>query len=206
MRHRTLHDRERSPIEARSYEILRSRVDTSRLPPYTRAVVERVVHASADVDYAVDLVCDEGALAEAAAALRSGAPLVADSAMVAAGITSRDAVCRVGDPRAAALARADGTTRSAAAVRLAYDEVGPGAVWVVGCAPTALAEIVSYGVRPAFVVGLPVGFVGAVEAKAGLRASGLPAVSNTSEKGGSAVAAAAVNALLYAGQDAEGTP
>jgi precorrin-8X/cobalt-precorrin-8 methylmutase len=72
-------------------------------------------------------------------------------------------------------------------------------VWVVGCAPTALFELIGLGVSPALVIGMPVGFVGAAESKAALRASGLPAVSNISEKGGSAVAAAALNALLYAG-------
>ena len=180
------------PIEEQSYAVLRSRVDLSALPPLTRAVVERVVHASADLGYVEDLVCSEDALEAGVAALRSGAPVVADVAMVAAGITSRDVVCRVREARAA-----EGLTRSAAAVRLAYDEVGPGAVWVVGCAPTALVEIVERGVRPALVVGLPVGFIGATESKAVLRATGLPAVSNRSEKGGSAVAAAAVNALLY---------
>ena len=97
-------------------------------------------------------------------------------------------------------ARAEGSrTRSAVAVRLAYEQVGPGAVWVVGCAPTALYELLELDARPALVVGLPVGFVGAAQSKAALRTSGLPQVSNTSEKGGSAVAAAAVNALLYAG-------
>ena len=112
--------------------------------------------------------------------------------MVAAGITTRDAVCRVRE----ATAR-DGLTRSAVAVRMAYDEVGPGAVWVVGCAPTALFELIDLQVDPALVIGLPVGFVGAAESKQALRDSGLPAVSNVSEKGGSAVASAALNALLY---------
>ncbi len=185
------------PIERESYAILRSRVDTSALPPYTRAVVERVIHASADLDYLTDLVCDEAALERAARALCAGAPVVADVAMVAAGITARDVVCRVGDPRARALARARGITRSAAGMRLAYQEVGPGAVWVVGCAPTALYELIGLNADPALVIGLPVGFVGAAESKAALRSSGLPAVSNVSEKGGSAVAAAALNALLY---------
>ena len=179
------------PIEQRSYAILRSRLDTSGLPPWTRVVVERVVHASADLAYATDLVCAESALVAAVAALRSGAPLVADVEMVAAGVTGRRAICRIRDPRAADLAR------SAAAVRLAVAEVGAGAVWVIGCAPTALAELVALRPDPALVIGLPVGFVGAVEAKQALRESGLPAVSNRSEKGGSAVAAAAVNALLH---------
>jgi precorrin-8X/cobalt-precorrin-8 methylmutase len=187
------------PIEARSYEILRSRADTSALPPYTRAVVERVVHASADLDYVTDLICDEAALAAAATALRRGAPVVADVTMVAAGVTGRDVLCRLPEalPEVLPEGRAGGAaTRSAMAMRLAFDEVGPGAVWVVGCAPTALTELIALDVRPALVIGLPVGFVGAVEAKAALRASGLPSVSNVSEKGGSAVAAAALNALL----------
>ncbi len=182
------------PIEQESYAVLRARVDLSHLPPLVRAVTERVVHASADLDYVHDLVTDEEALRAGAAALAAGAPVVADVQMVAAGITGRDVVCRVRDAQAR-----DGLTRSAAAVHLAYEQVGPGAVWVIGCAPTALVELVALDVRPALVVGLPVGFVGAAESKAALRASGLPQVSNVGEKGGSAVAAAALNALLYAG-------
>jgi precorrin-8X/cobalt-precorrin-8 methylmutase len=185
------------PIEARSYEILRSRVDLSGRPPLWRAVAERVIHASADPAYAGDLVADEAALRRGLAALGRGAPVVADVAMVAAGITGRDAVCRVADPAAARLAGAAGLTRSAAGIRLAHAEVGAGAVWVIGCAPTALVELISIAAEPALVIGLPVGFVGAVEAKAALRGSGLPALSNASEKGGAAVAAAALNALLY---------
>ncbi len=188
------------PIEQESFEILRSRIDTAGLAPLTRAVVERVIHASADLDYADDLVCDEEALESGLAALTSGAAIVADVAMVAAGITSRGAVTAVADPRAATLAGERGLTRSAAAVHVALEHVGRGAVWVVGCAPTALFELLGVGAEaaPALVIGLPVGFVGAAESKAALRASGLPAVSNVSEKGGSAVAAAALNALLYA--------
>jgi len=183
------------PIERESYRRLRSRVDTSGMSPLRRAVAERVVHSSADLGYLDDLVLPEEAVLRAAAeALAGGAPLVADVEMVAAGITARRALCRVreakGDPAA-------GLTRSAAAVRLALAEVGPGAVWVVGCAPTALEELLRLDARPVLVIGLPVGFVGAAESKAALRASGLPAVSNVSEKGGSAVAAAAANALLY---------
>jgi len=187
------------PIEARSYRILRSRADTSGLPYWSRAVAERVVHASADLGYLGDLVLDEAALEAAAAALAAGAPLVADAAMVAAGVTAREALVRVTDPRARELAGELGTTRSAAAMHLAAAEVGPGAVWVVGNAPTALEAVVDLAprTRPALVVGLPVGFVGAVESKARLRDAGIPAVSNVSEKGGSAVAAAALNALLY---------
>jgi len=191
---RTVH-----PIESESYAILRSRTNTASLPPLTRAVVERVIHASADLDYRDDLVCDEDDLAVAQQALARGAAVVCDVAMVAAGITHRASRTWVGDPRAAGLAAELGITRSAAAVHLALDEVGPGAVWVIGCAPTALFELITLGERalPVLVIGLPVGFVGAADAKAALRASGLPAVSNRTEKGGSAVAAAALNALLY---------
>lgn len=192
--------RDTHPIEARSYEILRSRLATDRLPPYTRAVVERIIHATADLDYGSDLVCDEEALERGARALAAGAPIVADVRMVAMGVAARQVVCKVGDSLTTRLARTASITRSAAAARLSASEVGAGAVWAVGCAPTALEEILSRGVDPALVIGLPVGFVGAVEAKAALRASGLPALSNRSEKGGSAAAAAAVNALLYAGE------
>jgi precorrin-8X/cobalt-precorrin-8 methylmutase len=180
------------PIEQESFAILHSRVDLSALPPLHRAVVERIVHSSADLGYVDDLVTDEQSLRAGQAALLAGAPVVTDVEMVAAGITTRETVCRIRQAHAQ-----DGLTRSAAAVRLAFAEVGPGAVWVVGCAPTALFEILSLGVQPALVIGLPVGFVGAAESKAALRESGLPAVSNVSEKGGSAVASAALNALLY---------
>ncbi|MEH1165052.1 precorrin-8X methylmutase [Micromonospora sp. CPCC 205539] len=187
------------PIEVESYRILRDRVDLSHLPPLSRAVTERVVHASADLAYVDELVCDEAALESGLAALRAGTPVVTDVAMVAAGITRTglELVCPVGEPATAELAREAGITRSAAAVRIALDRVGPGAVWVVGCAPTALVELLTLDAAPALIVGLPVGFVGAAESKAALRASGRPGVSNVGEKGGSAVAAAALNALLY---------
>ncbi|MFF5157244.1 precorrin-8X methylmutase [Streptomyces sp. NPDC000348] len=180
------------PIEQESFRRLRARLDTSRFPPLTRAVVERVIHSAADLEYASDLVMDEDELAGAHAALHAGAPVVVDVEMVAAGITRRETVCRLKDARSG-----PGLTRSAHAVRLAYEEVGPGALWVIGCAPTALEELLTLDASPALVIGLPVGFVGAAESKAALRESGLPAVSNVSEKGGSAVAAAALNALLY---------
>lgn len=181
------------PIEQESFAILRSRVDLSHLPRLCRAVTERIVHSSADLNYVQDLVCDEIALQAGYDALRAGAAVVADVQMVAAGITARKVVCHVRDAVGSA-----GLTRSAAAVRTAFAEVGPGAVWVVGCAPTALFELIALEVQPALVIGLPVGFVGAAESKQALRDSGLPALSNRSEKGGSAVASAALNALLYA--------
>jgi precorrin-8X/cobalt-precorrin-8 methylmutase len=196
-------DRQPHHIEQESYRILRSRIDTTYLPPLTRAVLERIVHASADADYAGDVYCDEAALQQGQRALNAEAPLVVDAEMVAAGITTRRARCYIRDPRSAVLAARHGSTRSAAAFRLAAKEVGPGAVWVVGNAPTALFELLELDAQPALVIGLPVGFVGARESKQALRESGLPSVSNIGEKGGSAVAAAAVNALLYAELTAE---
>jgi precorrin-8X/cobalt-precorrin-8 methylmutase len=191
------------PIEAESYRILRARVDLSHLPALTRAVTERVVHASADLEYAATLIADEEALRAGRAALLGGAPLVCDTRMVAGGITRREATVPLLDPRAAELAASAGITRTAAAMRLAAAETAPGGVWVVGNAPTALFELLDRPPRePALIVGLPVGFVGAAEAKAALAASGLPFVANRGEKGGSAVAAAAVNALLYFDEDA----
>jgi precorrin-8X/cobalt-precorrin-8 methylmutase len=184
------------PIEVESYRILRSRIDLSGLPPLSRAVTERIIHATADFDYVTDLMCDEAALAAGVAALRRGAPVIADVAMVASGITGYPVICKIGDSLSARLARTANLTLSAAAVRLAFGEAGPGAVWLVGCAPTALNEIMTRQVEPALVIGVPVGFVGAAAAKDDLRASGLPALTNVSEKGGSAVAVAAFNALL----------
>ena len=189
------------PIEAESYRILRELVDLSHLGPLSRAVAERVIHASADLEYAKTLVLDEHALRRGLEALRRGAPIVADAGMVAAGVTSREVRCFVSDPRAELLAEHLEITRSAAGFRLAEREVGFEAVWVVGNAPTALFELLEMGANPALVVGLPVGFVGAAESKEKLLKSGLPAVANRGPKGGSAVAAAAVNALLYFEED-----
>ena len=185
-------------LEEQSYRILRSRIDLSRLPRYSRDVTERIIHASADFDYATDLVCDEETLAAAVAALAAGAPVIADSAVVAAGITGCPVICKAAEPLTARLSRTAGIAPAAAAVRLAFGEAGPGAVWVIGGAATALEEVLSRGVEPAFVIGLPAGFAGAAEVKDALRASGLRCLTNVSEKGGAVVAAAAFEALLLA--------
>ncbi len=185
------------PIERESYRILRELVDLSHLGPLGRAVAERVVHASADPEYATSLVLDEPTLRGGLEALSSGAPIVTDVQMVAAGITARETLCLVSDPRTRELSEELGITRSAAGFRLAAGEVGPGAVWVVGNAPTALFELFETDARPALVLGLPVGFVGASESKDALLRSDLPGVANRGPKGGSAVAAAALNALIY---------
>lgn len=188
------------PIEAESYRRLEERVDLSSLGPAARAVVARVIHASADLEYATTMVVDEDAAGAGVAALAAGARVICDVEMVRHGITSLATVCLLDEPVVTDLVGAEpGLTRTAAAMRLAATAHPRGAVFVVGCAPTALEELVRLAadgsVAPALVVGLPVGFVGAAESKEALRASGLPAVSNIGEKGGSAVAAAAVNAL-----------
>jgi precorrin-8X/cobalt-precorrin-8 methylmutase len=185
------------PIERESYRILRALVDLSHLGPLGRAVAERVIHASADPEYAKGLVLDEPALRGGLEALRRDAPIVTDVHMVAAGITARETLCLVSDVRARDLSERLAITRSAAGFRLAAEEVGSGAVWVVGNAPTALFELLETDTRPALVVGLPVGFVGAAESKDALLRSDLPGVANRGPKGGSAVAAAALNALIY---------
>lgn len=184
---RTVH-----PIEAESYSILRSLVDLSDLDPPQRAVTERVIHATGDPGYATDLVLDGRALRRGRDALLAGAPVAVDARMVAAGITSRAVLCALDEP-----GDGKGPTRSAEGARTLLKKVGCGAVWVVGSAPTALFELLRAQDAPAFVIGLPVGFVGALEAKAALLASGIPCIANRSTKGGSAAAAAVLNALLY---------
>jgi precorrin-8X/cobalt-precorrin-8 methylmutase len=186
------------PIEAESYRILAERIDLSHLSPTPRAVVERVIHASADLEYASTMSVPLAAVFAGVEAIRAGAPVVTDVEMTRVGITGVTAECF--------LDQAMGTgelTRSAAAMRLAAKRHPTGAVFVIGCAPTALNELVSLaanndtqGFAPALVIGLPVGFVGAADAKEAARQSGLRVISNRGEKGGSAVAAAACNAIV----------
>jgi precorrin-8X/cobalt-precorrin-8 methylmutase len=190
------------PIEAESYRILAERVDLSAWPPLCRAVVARVIHAAADVGYAGTLVLDEASCAAGIAALRAGAPVVADVEMVAVATRRAGTLSLLAEGRARAEADRSAQpdlTVTAAAMRVAADRWPQGAVVVIGNAPTALAEVIALAAAgrfaPALVIGLPVGFVGAADAKAALRASGLPAISNVGERGGSAVAAAALNAL-----------
>nr|WP_270006213.1 precorrin-8X methylmutase [Solirubrobacter deserti] len=183
------------PIEVESYRILRSRIDLSHLPPLSRAVAERVIHASADLSFGESLILREQALERGREALLAGAPVYCDARMAAAGITSRTPIVPLDDKRAVA---GEGSTRSAAAMRLATSEAPSGAIWVIGNAPTALTELLAHPPKdPALIVGLPVGFVGAAEAKEALAQSDLPFVTNRGERGGSAVAVAAVNALIY---------
>jgi precorrin-8X/cobalt-precorrin-8 methylmutase len=154
------------------------------------------------------LVVDDPAVVAGVDALRGGAAVVTDVELVRGGIAGVEARCYLPGPEAAPTPAVglrgpnavDGLTRSAAGMRAAAHHHPRGALVVVGCAPTALDEAVRLAatgeLAPALVVGLPVGFVGAAAAKEALRASGVPAISNVGERGGSAVAAAALNALV----------
>jgi len=185
------------PIEAESYRILHERVDLSRWQPGARDVVARVIHASADVEYAESMVIGSHAVVHGIEVLRAGGPVITDVEMVRAGITGTiETRCYLGEATAT-----EDLTRSAAAMRLAAEEHPRGAMFVIGCAPTALFELLRLAdegvVHPAVIVGMPVGFVGAAESKQALREHRLShiGISNVGEKGGSAVAAAVVNAL-----------
>jgi len=189
---------------------LRSRIDLTGLPPLTRAVTEQVIGSTAELSYANDLVCSEPWLQTAVDALAAGAPVVVDGPMVAAGIASEAMICKAGESLTERLARTAGIAKAAASVRLAFGEAGPGAIWVVGHEPVAIFEILARDVQPTLVIGMPAGFVAAVQAKRTLRESGWPALTNAGEKGGPVVAAAACRVLLAAaspaGQPCEAEP
>jgi precorrin-8X/cobalt-precorrin-8 methylmutase len=200
--------REPDAIYRESFARIRREADLSFLPESLHPLALRLVHAAGDASILRDLVWSEGAVAAGKAALAKGAPLLVDAAMVAAGIARRlvrrnAVLCRIGDRRVPALARRLETTRAAAAVELWRPDLA-GAVVAIGNAPTALfhlLEIVAAGApAPALVLGFPVGFVGAAEAKAALAENrlGLPFVAIQGRRGGSALAAAAVNALAGA--------
>jgi precorrin-8X/cobalt-precorrin-8 methylmutase len=196
-------------IYRESFARIRAEVDLLRFPPELHPVVLRLVHAAGEAALAQDLVWSDGGAAAGRAALAAGAPILVDAAMVRAGITARllprrnPVLCFLDDRRVAGLAKRLGTTRSAAAVEL-WRPVLAGAVVAIGNAPTALfhlLELIAAGApRPALVLGFPVGFVGAAEAKAALAANslGLPFIALAGRRGGSALAAAAVNALAGA--------
>ncbi|MEM7092599.1 MAG: precorrin-8X methylmutase [Actinomycetota bacterium] len=186
------------PIEVESYRILAERIDLSDREPLERAMVERMIHATADLSFAESARIGERAGAALVEAITHGAPVIVDAAMVAAGITRYPTRCYLPDVAVAP----EGTTRSAAAFRLAAQEHPRGAVFVCGNAPTALFELMELHhageVDPAAVIGLPVGFVGAAESKEALWASDLApiAVTNVGERGGSPPAAGALNAIV----------
>jgi precorrin-8X/cobalt-precorrin-8 methylmutase len=200
------YERDAAAIYRASFATIRAEADLDRVPPGLERVAVRMVHACGMPDLVGDLAWSADFAAAAEAALAAGAPVLCDAAMVAAGITrsrlpsSNEVVCTLADQRVPALAGRLGTTRSAAAVELWRDRL-EGAVVAVGNAPTALfhlLELVADGApRPAAVVGVPVGFVGAAESKQALIASPLrlPYLVVRGRRGGSALATAAVNAL-----------
>ncbi len=188
------------PIEEESYRIMRSEVDLSRWNDIDRTIVERIMHSSADLDYANMTVVGRNAGSAGLRALQAGAPIVVDANMVKMGITTRASDCYLDDIAKPSPDRL--ITRSALAMRRGIELHPDGAIFVIGNAPTALFELLAQveagTVRPAMVIGLPVGFVGAVESKEALRQSSIAdiSISNIGRKGGSAVAAGAINALL----------
>jgi precorrin-8X/cobalt-precorrin-8 methylmutase len=196
--------RDGAEIYRRSFTIIRAEADLDRFPADVAQVVVRMIHACGMTDLPRDVAYSAGVVAHARAALRGGAPVLCDANMVAAGITrsrlpaGNEVLCTLGDPAAAALAARLGTTRSAAAVDLWADRLD-GAVVAIGNAPTALFRLLEItgpdGPRPAAVIGIPVGFVGAAESKQALAESGLEHLVVHGRRGGSAMTAAAVNAI-----------
>jgi precorrin-8X/cobalt-precorrin-8 methylmutase len=198
-------------IYRRSFATIREEADLNALPPDAQVVAVRMIHVSGDVNLTADLACHPRLVDTARSALRAGAPIFTDAQMVAAGITRRrlpaeNAIrCLLRDDRTPSLADRWGTTRSAAAVSLWGEELA-GAVVAIGNAPTALFHLLEMiadgGPRPAAILGLPVGFVGAAESKLALVENpwDLPHLVVHGRRGGSALCVAAVNALA---QEAE---
>ena len=199
--------RDGDAIYQRSFALIRAETDLARFNPIEERVAVRIVHACGMPDAARDLVFAPGAAEAGVAALQAGAPIFCDAQMVAHGVTrarltaGNDVICTLGDPSVADLAKRMGTTRSAAAVDLWGERLG-GAVVAIGNAPTTLfrlLELIEAGApRPACIIGMPVGFVGAAESKDALIALGAPSLVMRGRRGGSAMAAAAVNALASA--------
>ncbi|GAN76827.1 precorrin-8X methylmutase [Acidisphaera rubrifaciens] len=197
--------RDGAAIYARSFAIIRAEADLTRFSVLEERVAVRVIHACGMVDIVRDLRFSAGFAVAATAALRAGAPVLCDARMVADGITrarlpaANPVICTLDDPRTPDLARALGTTRSAAAVDLWGDALA-GAVVAIGNAPTALFHLLDRlaagAAPPAAIIGMPVGFVGAAESKEALAAfDAVPSLIVTGRRGGSAMTAAAVNAL-----------
>ena len=194
-------------IEKRSFEIIQEEAG-DRLPEGPAGtVMKRVIHTTADFDYRETLKSSPGAVEAGLAALKKGAVIVTDTNMALAGINKRAlagcssaAVCYMADERTAGLAKELGTTRAAVSVDLAAELEGP-VVYAVGNAPTALlrlADLIEQNrFRPDLVIGVPVGFVNVVEAKERIMQSGIQYIVAAGRKGGSTVAAAICNALLY---------
>jgi precorrin-8X/cobalt-precorrin-8 methylmutase len=198
--------RDGAEIYRRSFATIRTETDLSGMPPGVARVAVRMIHACGMVDLVDDLAWSPGVVTAAREALLAGAPVLCDAMMVASGVTRRrlpadnEVLCMLGDPRVPELAARMGTTRSAAALELWRDRLD-NAVVAIGNAPTALfrlLEMVEEGAgRPAAVLGVPVGFIGAAESKTALaeHPSGLEHLVVHGRRGGSAMAAAAVNAI-----------
>jgi precorrin-8X/cobalt-precorrin-8 methylmutase len=202
----TVYLRDGAEIYRQSFATIRAEADLDGLEPILSRTVVRMIHACGMVDLADDVEASDGFGAEASAALQAGAPVLCDTRMVASGVTrgrlpaDNNVVCTLDDPPVPDLAAELATTRTAAAMELWRQRLG-GSLVVVGNAPTALfrvLELVSEGApRPAAVIGVPVGFVGAAESKEALAANpdDLDYLIVRGRRGGSAIAAAAVNAL-----------
>jgi precorrin-8X/cobalt-precorrin-8 methylmutase len=198
--------RDAAEIYRQSFATIRAEADLTRFPGDVAQVVVRLIHTCGQVDVAEHVAYTDDVVAKARAALDAGAPILCDSSMVASGITrsrlpaDNEVVSLVADPRAADLAVRLGSTRSAAGVDLWADRLG-GAVLAIGNAPTALfrlLELLDDGApAPAAVLGGPVGFVGSAQSKEELiaRPRGMSYLVVTGRRGGSAMAAAAVNAI-----------
>ena len=199
--------RDPDAIYRESFAIIRREARLDRLPPAIGAIAVRLIHACGMVDIVDDLAFGGEVVDAGRGALGGGAAILCDAGMVAAGILRRrlpaenPVVCRLDDPAVPELARRLGTTRSAAAVEL-WGAAQAGAVVAIGNAPTALFHLIERlaagAPRPALLLAFPVGFVGAAESKAALIAAdlGIPFLTLRGRRGGSALAAAAVNALL----------
>src|SRR3954452_9362343 len=198
------YEKDGDAIYRRSFATIRAEADLAGLPEDVARVAVRMIHACGQVDLVADLSYSPDVVRRAREALEAGAPVLCDAEMVASGVTRRrlpkdnDVVCTLNDPRTPGLAGELGTTRTAAALELWRDRL-EGAVVAIGNAPTArfpLLEMVAAGApRPAAVLGIPVGFVGAVESKQALAASDLDFLVVHGRRGGSAIPAAAVNAI-----------
>jgi precorrin-8X/cobalt-precorrin-8 methylmutase len=196
--------RDGAAIYARSFATIRAEAELDRFTPAEARVAVRVIHACGMVDIARELDFSPDFATAARAALLAGRPVLCDAKMVAHGITrarlpaGNEVICTLDDPEVRPLAARIGNTRSAAALELWGAQMA-GALVAIGNAPTALfhlLDLIDAGApRPAAVIGLPVGFVGAAESKAALAAFGLPFLTLHGRKGGSAMAVAAVNAL-----------
>ena len=198
--------RDPQAIYARSFEIIRAEANLSRFSAEEQAIAIRMIHACGMTNLVDDLVIDSGFVAAALMALRAGKSIFVDAEMVKHGIIARtlpaqnEIICALNDPRARDIGVAQGITRSAAAVELWQPQL-QGALVVIGNAPTALFHLLELieacRPKPAAIIACPVGFVGAAESKAELAANsrGIPFITIKGRRGGSAMAAAVINAL-----------